>query len=212
MVSVNGSSLLKLFISIFPLPVILAFSVNTVISSIIIFAFEILLIGVFIFLAYKNKVVFSKSNILYFVPLVIIVTALNLIGQIYLNNSFDFFMLSDSLKFAFKVFAFETNKTFVALAISDCPLFAISYYIAILLGGLTLVSSVLGLIKTTLINMIRVNKTKLLKADIVVGSNENAISYATHNKNSILWVDLNTIDLLKNECGQIGVAVIESIS
>ena len=159
------------------------------ISGIIILIIELILIVNFFKLSYKNKVVFSKSNFLYFIPIVVIMSFLYIVGQVYATKTLDFFIVIDSIKYAFKVFAFDINKSYVALATQDSFVFALSYYIAVVLGGLTLVSAVISLVKVTLVNFIEVNKKKNSGADIIIGYNNNSIKYAKRNPNSIIWID-----------------------
>lgn len=158
-------------------------------SGIIILILELLLIANFIVMSYRNKVVFSKSNFLYFIPVLLLTAAIYVIGQAYQNKTLDFFMIVDSVRYSMKVFTFEVNKTFVQAAIKDNTLFALSFYICTVLGGLTLVSSIIAIIKMTLVNTFRVTKRRLNGADIVLGNDKNAFLYAKANPNTIIWVD-----------------------
>ncbi len=171
--------------------------------GIIILIIEFLLIGIFIYMSNKNKDVFSKSNFVYFISVLIVNIIVYLVGQIYVNNRFDFFMLTDSIKFAFQAFAFSTNKELVEVAISNSIIYAFSYYVAILLSGLTLVSTILAFIKMTLVNSSLTIKKKKSGADIVYGYSKNAIKYAKANPNTIIWVDPNEQELSKDDKNQL---------
>ena len=67
------------------------------ISGIIILIIELILIVNFFKLSYKNKVVFSKSNFLYFIPIVVIMSFLYIVGQVYATKTLDFFIVIDSI-------------------------------------------------------------------------------------------------------------------
>ena len=159
------------------------------IAGSIILVLELILIVNFVLMSYRNKVVFSKSNFLYFIPVLILTTVVYIIGQVYNNNSLDFFMVTDAIRYAMKAFTFELNKTFVDSAINDNLLFAAAFYICAVLGGLTLISSVIAVIKMTIVNTYRVTKRKISGADIVLGNDKNAFLYAKANPNTIIWID-----------------------
>ena len=53
------------------------------IAGSIILVLELILIVNFVIMSYRNKVVFSKSNFLYFIPVLILTTVVYIIGQVY---------------------------------------------------------------------------------------------------------------------------------
>ena len=72
------------------------------VTGIVVLIFELLMICIFCYLSYRNKVVFTKNNFIYFVPMLLITMVLYLVGQIYSKENFDFFVLTESIRYAFE--------------------------------------------------------------------------------------------------------------
>lgn len=165
----------------------------------IILGIEFILIIFIILFSYKNKIIFSKKNIMYFTPVFLICTSLYIIGIYYETKTIDIFTIADSICYGIYAFAFRLDRDLVGLAVNDSLVFSIAYTISVLLSGVTMISTVVGLLRMNITNSLNITKMKRKNADIVIGYCENSMEYVKKNKNSILWVDANEKKLTNEE-------------
>lgn len=165
----------------------------------IVLILELVLISFIVFYSYKNKIIFSKKNLMYFTPVFLICFTLYLTGVFYQDKTLNIFNIADSICYAIYSFAFRVDKDLVGLAVNDSLIFYVSFTIAILLSGLTMISTVLSLVKMNISNYFNVQKKKRNNADIVLGYNENSIEYVKRNPSSILWINANEVKINNDE-------------
>lgn len=137
----------------------------------IVLILELILISFIVFYSYKNKIIFSKKNLMYFTPVFLICFTLYLTGVFYQDKTLNIFNIADSICYAIYSFAFRVDKDLVGLAVNDSLIFNVSFTIAILLSGLTMIYTVLSLVKMNISNYFNVQKKKRINADIVLGYN-----------------------------------------
>lgn len=108
---------------------------------------------------------------MYFTPVFLICFTLYLTGVFYQDKTLNIFNIADSICCAIYSFAFRVDKDLVELAVNDSLIFNVSFTIDILLSGLTMIYTVLSLVKMNISNYFNIQKKKRINADIILGYN-----------------------------------------
>ena len=75
----------------------------------IVLILELVLISFIVFYSYKNKIIFSKKNLMYFTPVFLICFTLYLTGVFYQDKTLNIFNIADSICYAIYSFAFRVD-------------------------------------------------------------------------------------------------------
>lgn len=152
----------------------------------------ILLESLFIaFIAYyciRKKTFFTKSSIIFFLPIVALQTQYFLRGRIAAGVALDLPNLLNCISASIKTFGFSITDDYVKLKVAE-PLFAAGYYISLILAGFTTVSVGVGLFYMRLIDFVKLQWKIRHGSDIVIGLSDDSLSYIANNPNSVLWID-----------------------
>ena len=155
-------------------------------SVIIMFIILVAFFIVTVVISTVKKSFVSKGNVFYFIPLLIINFILYAMGLSY-KGSFDSTSVFECLSTAIKSFTFDVKRDYIAQLASDNTLYGISVYFSTVLSGWTLISSLLGFVKFSIINAFRlIFKLSKKSVDLVIGHSKEAIKFAKDNKNSII--------------------------
>lgn len=141
---------------------------------------EIVLVFVYVRISLKKSNFFSRSNILFFAPIFILVFILYLTA---VANDVGISMsgIVACLAASVKASTFEVNKELISFTLNGSKLFSVSFYLTILMFGLTIIGSIISLFQRKLINFLRVYKALRNEYDVVLNYDENALNYAKYN-------------------------------
>lgn len=156
-------------------------------------AVEILLIIFFAYSCSKKKMVISKSNLWYFIPVFLVVFTNYCFGYFYNGlHSINFIGFAKCFADSFKVFVLNIEGGHVQELISANVLFSISFHLGAVMASFTMFSSAIALIRDLIKNNSKVNKALKSSCDIILFDEEHEEDinfYLTGNKNVILWID-----------------------
>lgn len=156
--------------------------------SIIFIILQIILIGVFIGLAYKNNSFISKSTSGYIIPVALLAIGIISLGYVYQNKTYSLEGFGTCIEYTAGLFIYSVKTEHIKELIDDSIPYAISYYVIFIMAIFTSTTSILGIVKNTIINFKRVSLRKFTGTDIIVGYGPKALEYAKNTKNSILWI------------------------
>lgn len=115
------------------------------------------------------------------------------------NDAFTFESFSQCVVAAIKIFSFEIKTSVAGNLYQTNTLYSVCLNIIVTLGGITLISSILGFFKMKLFNFFKVKWYISKGSDIVVGYTELGLGYAKRNPHSVLLVDPTIHKLSKEE-------------
>lgn len=167
--------------------------------QILILILIILFICLYLYLSIVKKQFFDKKTILYSIPLFFIALITYITGYLKSFPKFTFISFFDCVVASIKIFAFEIEPGLVQPYYDSEILYQVCLNIIIILGGLTLISTILGFFKMKLINFFKVKWNIHKGKDIVIGYTELGLGYAKRNPGSILLVDPTIHKLTKEE-------------
>ena len=157
---------------------------------IIIFVVILLLTTIILIHSVTEKSFLSKKNLIFFVPLLLVLYGIYHLGYVYAGNNLTGLSFFECMTAALKAFKLEVVKSYLEPLMNDNLFFKIDVYIAIPIAGLTHISGFLGFFKTGIINMFKVLKKSHSKSvDIVFGNMETCVQYAKNYKDTVVWVD-----------------------
>lgn len=175
------------------------------VAVIVLFILLLVFIAAYIVFSILTKSFISKKNVLYFIPLFILLIAMYSIGYAYGYGSYYFESFLSCMVSSLKGFAFDVTGQYVNRLCDDNLLFKVTFYTTIVLSGLTTISTLLGFAKVFLTNALKLFIRIFLKSpDFVIGTGKDAIEFAKNDKGSILLIDKNdknldySIDFRKN--------------
>lgn len=169
------------------------------ICFIIIIILELFLIGFFVYRSIRSKIIFNKSNFIYFLPVFLIMAVLYNLGYYYHHNTIDFWIVAQCLLKAAKSFSGDVDLDYVNTALSGSLAFAIAFYTAYILAVFTLFSSLFSLVSYRVSNFFRLRKTINNTCDIVIGSDEDAMTYFKNSPRTILWIEKKLSSIERQE-------------
>lgn len=149
---------------------------------------------------FLNRKFIDKKNLIYFVPLVIVLFVLHLYAYINSGEEITVFSVFQCILYSIECFALKVDSTLMIPLVKNNIIFALDIYIAVILAGLTTFSSLLGLFKIGLFNGFNCFKKSLKpNLEIVTGDFLKATRYAKTSKNAILWIDSKKEKLSKED-------------
>lgn len=169
------------------------------VASIILLTFIILYIAAFIVISAVRRKFLEKGTALYAVPTLIISIITYVIGAINSGVKFTFLQFAKCVFSSSKVFLFYADTSLVEPFYSNNVVYRIDVILITLIGGLTLISSLLGFFKMNLRNGVSKLVKKHRCADIIVGFNNLGFDYIKKNRNSILYIDSNKYELTSSD-------------
>lgn len=156
------------------------------VGSIICLIILIILITIALVFGVLKSHFVSKTNAIYFIPLLCINVVLYSMGLIYSKNSYDIISFFDCLVCGIKSFAFEIKTEYLSSLMKDNKVFNIDIIMATILSGLTMISTLIDFIKEALSNYFSVfYRVFFKKIDIVIGSEEEGYIFAKNNNKTI---------------------------
>lgn len=168
--------------------------INTI--SVIVIIIEALLIVTYLIYGFKTKTIIDKKNLIYTLPVFLVMFVLYIVGAVYTKNEFTFSDISEAAVSSIEAFAFKFNKEFIESALNDSISYKISIYSGTIICGYTLISAFSGLFKIRIYNWIASYiHIKFRDGEIVIGNSPNALIYAENNKKTcVLLLDSSTIN------------------
>lgn len=124
--------------------------------------------------------------------MVIISLVIYSIGYNYQYGYYDFYSFSNCLIASIKAFGFEIKEEYVKSLAEVDVIYKIDVFMATIISGLSLLSSLLYFIKSVFTNSARFLWRLILKSpDLVIGNNKQSIEFAKRDKHCIILIDNN---------------------
>ena len=163
------------------------------ILPVIILVLEIILIGIYIFYAIKTQKFITKTTLIYFVPISIILFALYAIGANYkaeiTNVPLGLVDYMGICKSVISATVFELKIDYVSELMKINQVFSLSYYIAVGLSIACVYTSVISLVINTVVNYFRLLCALNKNCDVLIGENDNNYIYFEGHSNCIIMSD-----------------------
>lgn len=169
------------------------------VASIILLVFIVLYVVAFIVISAARRKFLEKGTALYAVPTLIFSIATYVVGSMNSGVEFTFLQFSKCMFSSSRVFLFYVDTSLVEPFFSNNVIYRVDVILITIIGGLTLISSLLGFFKMNLRNAFGKLIKKHQCADIIVGYNDLALNYVKKNKNSILYIDSNKYKLVSSD-------------
>lgn len=166
---------------------------------IVILILIILFVAIYLYFSIVKKAFLDKKTILYSIPLFIVSLVAYITGYMSSNDTFTFAAFSDCAVASIKIFSFAINTSLAGELYQTNALYSTCLNIIVVLGGLTLLSSLLSIFKIKLFNFIKVKVNLHKGKDVVIGYTELGLGYAKRNHGSVLIVDPTIHKLSKEE-------------
>lgn len=158
--------------------------------SIVFLILLVLFVVAFVVIMVATKNFISKANILYVIPIGLIVWGLYVKGYMYQFGSFDLIAGYQTLASTIWAFMFRVERQYVEVLMAEDRVYSICVNLGIALCGITAWSSVLAFVKVALVNMIHVFiRLHRHPVDLVYGYDDDAVEYCKNTKCAILWID-----------------------
>ena len=139
---------------------------------------------------FRKKIFFSKKNAFLFFPLLAFGIALYSIGYVYAKSSYDPISFFECIASALKAFKFEITRDYVQLLLGANAVYAVAFYLTVVLCGLTTITTILGFCEIFLVNAKRLfTRIYHRSPDLVLGTSPQAVTFAAKNKNAVLLID-----------------------
>ena len=143
---------------------------------------EVILLSFYIFRSKNHNNVFSKANIVYFIPLFLIMSMLYILSLVTQKDDISIINIVGCFTSALKSFALEIKSDYVSSTMNSSVVFTIAFYLGFIMSSLTILDSFLGLFKVNITNYIRVKKAIRDNYDFVLSNNEDSKEYIKNNK------------------------------
>lgn len=133
-----------------------------------------------------RKTFFTKSNYVFFLPIMVLLSAYNVYGA-YLAGNLNVPGFLNCLAVSLKCFAFSVDTVQVR-GLIGANSFTVGYYLAVVMASFTTVSVCVGLIFIRTVNWIRLFWRKRRGLDVVIGDGEKARTYLHNNPRAAVWL------------------------
>lgn len=137
--------------------------------------------------AKEREEILSKKNLFYLVPAFLIIYLLYLTASAYNGEDIDFFFCFSLISDTLDTLKFKADKNLVLPICKEYPIFYVDFVLAFVVGGATVILSVASFFGQRLRNFFACRKLLKGNADIVLGDSKDALKYAAHNDNCIIW-------------------------
>lgn len=165
--------------------------------SIILIILEVTLVVVYAVVSSKKRMVISKGNIFYFIPALVILLFVYMLGFYYVNRSLLIYDVITLIPYCLKAFGFEIKVEYITPLASENVFYMISFFLSYVLIMFTVITTVIGLFKDFFLNKFFVRMKLKKDCDIVIGINEESIDYLKTHNNVIAWIDSYDIESKK---------------
>jgi len=160
------------------------------IVTLIVLLLEIFFITIIIIKSCRNKVIISKQNAIWFLPIFVFLYVLYLLCYLESTDEYSVVIIINHIVYTLKTFAFEINTNFLNALFNKNILFTVTFSIAYLMAIFTTISTAFGFVKNYIRNKYRINRLRTKGCDIVIGYNEAAHIYLNkHKDKTIVWLN-----------------------